>query len=52
LLDAGRIELLLTDFEPEPTPVHLVWPSRDLLPARTRSLIDFLAARLAADCTA
>lgn len=49
LLDAGRIELLLTDFEPAPTPVHLVWPSRDLLPARTRSLIDFLAARLAAD---
>lgn len=49
LLDAGRIELLLTDFEPEPTPVHLVWPSHDLLPARTRSLIDFPAARLPAD---
>jgi DNA-binding transcriptional LysR family regulator len=49
LLDAGRVELLLTGFEPEPTPVHLVWPSRDLLPARTRSLIDFLAARLPAD---
>jgi DNA-binding transcriptional LysR family regulator len=49
LLDSGRIELVLADFEPEPTPVHLVWPSRNLLPARTRSLIDFLAARLPGD---
>ncbi|HEY1545216.1 MAG TPA: LysR family transcriptional regulator [Xanthobacteraceae bacterium] len=45
LLDTGRVELVLIDFEPEPTPVHLVWSSRKLLPARTRSLIDFLAAR-------
>ena len=26
LVDTGRVELLLTDHEPDPTPVHLVWP--------------------------
>lgn len=44
-VDAGQAELVLTDFEPEPAPVYLVWPSKRALPRRVRSLVDFLAER-------
>lgn len=43
------IELVLTGFEPEPAPVHLVWPGTRALPKRVRALVDFLAERLGAD---
>ncbi|WP_207485154.1 LysR family transcriptional regulator [Arenibaculum pallidiluteum] len=49
LLDAGRVELLLSDYEAEPTPVHVVWPAVPVLPARTRAFADILAARLAVE---
>jgi len=49
LLDQGRIALILTEFEPEPIPVSVVWPAAPALPARTRLLIDFLVARLGAE---
>ncbi len=46
LADAGKIELLLTRFEPPPVAIHAVWPATRVLPARTQLFIDFLAARL------
>ncbi|MDE2582698.1 MAG: LysR family transcriptional regulator [Rhodospirillales bacterium] len=49
LLDQGRAELVLTDFEPAPIAVSVIWPAGPALPARTRLLIDFLVARLGAE---
>jgi DNA-binding transcriptional LysR family regulator len=49
LLDQGRVELILTEFEPAPVPVSVVWPAGGSLPSRTRLLIDFLVARLSAE---
>lgn len=46
MLETGRVELILTEHEPQPTPVHIVWPQASPLPVRTRAFIDFLAARL------
>ncbi len=46
LADAGRIELLLTRFEPPPVAIHAVWPATRVLPARTQLFIEYLAARL------
>lgn len=45
-VDAGSVEVVLTEFEPEPAPIHLVWTSGRTLPKRVRALVDFLAARL------
>lgn len=47
LVDAGRVELLLTDYEAEPMPVHAVWLPTPRLPARTRALIELFTARFA-----
>lgn len=49
LVDSGRVELVLTDVEPPPVPIHAVWPASAALPAKTRLFIDFLAARLTAE---
>jgi DNA-binding transcriptional LysR family regulator len=49
LLEQGRVELILTEFEPPPVPVSVVWPAGGALPSRTRLLIDFLVARLSAE---
>jgi DNA-binding transcriptional LysR family regulator len=49
LLDAGRVEIVLPDYEPAPLPLHALWLRTRKLPARTRLLIDFLAARLAGE---
>lgn len=49
LLDQGRAELILTEFEPPPVPVSVVWPAGGTIPARTRLLIDFLVTRLSAE---
>jgi DNA-binding transcriptional LysR family regulator len=46
LVERGEVELLLTQFEPPPVPIHAVWPATRLLPAKTRLFIDSLAARL------
>lgn len=46
MLESGRVELVLTGYEPQPTPVHIVWLQAAPLPVRTRALIDFLAGRL------
>jgi len=49
MLDEGRVELVLTDFEPPPVPVHAVWVATAALPARTRLFIETLVARFAAE---
>ena len=49
LLDQGRVELILTEYELPPVPVSLIWPASTALPARARLLTDFLAARLGAE---
>lgn len=45
-LEAGQVELVLPDYEPAGLPLHALWLRTRKLPARTRLLIDFLAARL------
>ena len=45
-LQSGRLQLVLTRFEPEPLPIHVVYPHARLLSARVRTLADFLIARL------
>jgi DNA-binding transcriptional LysR family regulator len=42
----GTLRLLLTQFEPAPLPVHLVWPAAKQLTARTRHFVDFLGKYL------
>jgi DNA-binding transcriptional LysR family regulator len=49
LLDQGRIELVLAEFEPPSMPISIVWPPTSALPVRTRLFIDFLAARVAVE---
>jgi DNA-binding transcriptional LysR family regulator len=49
LVDRGAVELVLTRFEPPPMPVHAVWPTTRLLPAKTHLFVEHLAARLKAE---
>ena len=44
----GRLVLLLRDFEPEPNPVSLVYPSGRLVPLKLRAFLDFAVPRLKA----
>jgi DNA-binding transcriptional LysR family regulator len=48
LIDQGRMELLLTNYEPQPRPIQAIWAHSSRLPARTRLFIEFLAGRLGA----
>lgn len=48
-LQAGRLALVLVEFEPEPLPVHLVHVAGRMAPAKLRAFIDFAAERLRAD---
>lgn len=47
LLEAGKVERLLTAYEPTPAPLNALWVRAPRLPARTRRFIDFLAERFA-----
>jgi len=49
LVDRGVVELVLTRFEPPRVPVHAVWPTTRLLPAKTQSFLNYFAARLKAE---
>jgi DNA-binding transcriptional LysR family regulator len=44
----GRLVLVLRDFEPEPNPVSLVYPSGRLVPLKLRAFLDFAVPRLKA----
>lgn len=48
-VDQGRLEVVLQDWPQPQIPYHLLWPAATRLPARTRTLIDFLVARLGAE---
>jgi DNA-binding transcriptional LysR family regulator len=46
---AGRLRLLLTEFEPGPIPVHLVYVAGRKAPAKVRAFVDFAVERLRAE---
>ena len=43
---AGRLEVLLEDFEPDPLPVQIVYPDGRLMSPRLRSFIDWMKGDL------
>ena len=45
-LRARTLKILLGGFEPEPSPVNLVYAGQGLLPIKTRAFVDFAAERL------
>lgn len=45
-VEADRVRIVLPEYEPAPLPLFALWPRTRRMPARTRLLIDFLAARL------
>jgi DNA-binding transcriptional LysR family regulator len=45
-LDSGRLQLVLPDYTLPPADLYAYYPSRHHLPARVRTLIDFLVAQL------
>jgi len=44
--EAGKLKLVLADYEPPPMPVHLVHAERGQMPLKMRRFIDFAAPRL------
>lgn len=46
LVDDGRLELVLTEFEPVPVPIHALWPEGRSSSAKLRAFVDMLASRL------
>jgi len=44
-LKAGRLQAVLTDYEPEPYAIAALYPDRRYLPVKVRSFVDFLAER-------
>jgi DNA-binding transcriptional LysR family regulator len=47
-LRAGMLAIALRKFEPQPSPVNLVYAGRSLLPLKLRAFLDFAAPRLKA----
>jgi DNA-binding transcriptional LysR family regulator len=47
-LCAGTLVVVLKEFEPEPSPVSLLYAGQGLLPLKTRAFIDYAAPRLKA----
>jgi DNA-binding transcriptional LysR family regulator len=45
-VEARQLREVLTDFEPAPLPVSLVFPHARLLSSRVRAFVDFAAAEL------
>jgi len=43
---AGRLKIVLAEFEPAPIPVHLVFVAGRKAPAKVRAFVDFAAERL------
>ncbi|PCC69221.1 transcriptional regulator, LysR family [Nannocystis exedens] len=39
---AGRLAVVLAEFEPPPQPIHLVYPSARLVPAKVRAFVDLV----------
>ncbi|WP_085315349.1 LysR family transcriptional regulator [Derxia lacustris] len=49
MLADGRLQRVLTDWEPAPLPVHVVFTRTRLATAKTRGLVDFLVPALRAE---
>ena len=49
MLDQGRLEAVLDDWQLPGQPLHIVWPPGKQTPARTRAFIDFVVARWSVD---
>lgn len=49
-LRSGALVPILTDYEGDPRPVHIVYPRQGLLPLKVRAFIDWAAPRLRAAC--
>jgi DNA-binding transcriptional LysR family regulator len=45
-LQAGKLQILLPEYEVEPVPVHMVHVSRNIMAIKLRHFIDFAAPRL------
>ncbi|WP_437672864.1 LysR family transcriptional regulator [Sorangium sp. So ce131] len=45
-LSDGRLEIVLSEFEPPPVPIHVVHPEGRRAAARVRAFVDFLVERL------
>lgn len=48
-LRAGRLRVVLAEHEPDPVPVHIVYPAGRRAPAKVRAFVDFALQRLAAE---
>ncbi|ESX98439.1 LysR family transcriptional regulator [Mesorhizobium sp. LNJC405B00] len=46
LVDDGLVELVLTEFEPAPVPIHALWQEGRSSSAKVRAFLDLLASRL------
>lgn len=44
-LTAGTLVSILSEFEPDPVGVHIIYASKDNLPSKTRAMIDFLVEK-------
>lgn len=47
-LRAGRLRIVLAEYEPPPVPVHIVYPAGRRAPAKVRAFVEFARERLAA----
>ncbi|WP_407155109.1 LysR family transcriptional regulator [Bradyrhizobium sp. STM 3557] len=45
---AGQLAIVLEEFEPEPLPVHIIYPPRKPAPVKLRAFLDWMAPRLKA----
>lgn len=43
---AGKLQIILQEFEVAPIPVHLIYLSRDMMPVKLRRFIDFAVPKL------
>ncbi len=42
----GKLKILLTGYEPDPSPINIVYIGQSLLPRKMRAFLDFVAPRL------
>ncbi|MBX5157550.1 MULTISPECIES: LysR family transcriptional regulator [unclassified Rhizobium] len=49
LVDEGKLEVLLKEYEPAPVPIHALWQENRLPPAKIRSFLDVLSQNLQLD---
>ena len=41
---AGRLRVVLADYEPPPLPIHIVYPTTRLLSAKIRAFVDLVTS--------